>query len=61
MKIDFDKNMDEIMLIPETDFEKEFIDRFCQHGSNLTVFKKCGITPSDVVGLKIKKEDKENE
>ena len=59
MKIEFDDNGD-ILLKAETEFEQEFIDYYCPHGKNLEVFKKCGITPSHVIGLKIKRVESED-
>lgn len=51
-----------ILLRAETEFEQEFIDYYCPHGKVLETFKKCGVDTSDIVGLKIKPcEDDEDE
>jgi hypothetical protein len=55
MKIDIETVDKGILIIPETDFELQFLKKiFTGHtGETYQAFLKTGQTPSDVVGLKI--------
>ena len=43
---------DYLMIIPETDFEEKYLDKF---KGPLKAFLKCGSTPAHIVGIKIEK------
>lgn len=45
-----------LMVVPETQFEEEYIKSFMLE--DLTAFVKTGSTGSDVIGLKIRKENR---
>lgn len=46
----------EILILPETDFEREAISSFRE----CTAFVKCGLTPAEVIGLLIRRKNKTN-
>lgn len=48
MKVSFRPN--ELMVYPETDFERQLLSQF----RDSTSFLKCGLTPADVVGYVIR-------
>ena len=54
MKVDLEKNGD-LILVPESEFESNFLENF-EIG---TVFKKCGLSPSQFLGIKIKNKNNE--
>lgn len=41
---------------PETDFELQVISNFGHDDKKIKAFLKCGLTPADIIGLKIIKE-----
>jgi hypothetical protein len=41
---------DDLLIVPETDFERDYIERF---GDACFAMVKTGVTPADVVGLKV--------
>lgn len=56
-----DKHKNGLLITPETDFEEQvLLEMFPRsEDSKHTVFIKSGITPADIVGLKIVCKDKE--
>lgn len=52
MQVNIDIKGD-ILIESETDFERGYIRQF--EGCNYSAFVKCGVTPRDVIGLKLRK------
>ena len=46
---------EDLMILPETNFEESFLEQFKPSGVTL----KCGMTPSSLIGLKIKTFEKD--
>ena len=55
MKVTYLKDC-EILIEPETDFELQVISKFGHDDKKIKAFLKCGLTPADIIGLKITKE-----
>jgi hypothetical protein len=52
MKVDICK--DGLIIEPETDFEDSYIrDAFRSQTDNIKCFVKCGLTPAELIGIKI--------
>jgi len=49
---------DGLLIVPETDFEKEYIETNFEKGKDLKAFVKCGLSPADLIGIKICLPDK---
>jgi len=49
----------DILVQGETDFERDYVRKF--EGCNYSAFVKCGLTPADVIGLKLRKTSGTNE
>ena len=52
MKVDICK--DGLIIEPETDFEDSYIrDAFRSQTDNIKCFVKCGLTPAELIGIKV--------
>jgi hypothetical protein len=47
---------DGLMIVPETEFEKDYLQHTFPGGHTYKAFLKTGLTIDDVIGLKINKE-----
>lgn len=59
MKVELETNS--ICIKAETDFESDWCAKFIGHGGNGKAFLKCGLTPADVIGIKILPPEPEGE
>ena len=62
MKVDLIN--DRILIVPETRFERDFINENFEYGNSLSAFIKTGVTPANMLGIKINftsKKDEHNE
>ena len=51
MKVELDDKG--LIIVPESDFEKDFISQHFSMDEKLTAFVKCGMSPANLIGLKI--------
>jgi hypothetical protein len=49
----------DILLQAETDFERDYVRQF--EGATYNAFVKCGLTPAEVIGLKLRKTSESKE
>ena len=47
-----------LLIAPETEFEKQMLTKMCPHGKDLKAFLKCGLSTSEVLGIKVVTEEK---
>jgi hypothetical protein len=62
MKVELDDKG--LIIVPESDFEKDFISQHFSRDKKLTAFVKCGMSPANMIGIKIlfsKNEEEEGQ
>jgi len=42
-----------ILIMPETEFEVSFLEKHFSQLGKITAFVKCGLSPADVLGIKV--------
>lgn len=53
------KVSDGLLILPETEFEEEYVNENFGRGDKLTAFVKCGLSPADLIGIKVCHQEKD--
>ena len=50
---------DGLLILPETEFEENYINENFGRGNKLIAFVKCGLSAADLIGIKVCHQEKE--